>query len=242
MSSTIEYRHAGFKLDRAKGFACMQELMPGIDIDPWDLAINSDVVPLIFVESGCSNTVNHDGTLARSWNLDHFGTDALLYAIRCSEFAERGLTRLRGREVQAETYIRHYRSVIKSAKLTESSWSLPTLVFRLDDRLFKATPDDQYLHERVGKDPFTQYLVDAGYVSEIVDRGMFGLPDTKYMQLMIPGDNSVVWMAALTWITVHCGVPDREFNRFLHLQPSRCFGLESWLSQSWSASERDAVA
>lgn len=242
MSSTIEYRHAAVVLDRAAGLTHMQQLLPTLEIDEWTRMRNGEPVPLVFVESGCSNTVEASGRLARSWKLDHFGPDALMYAIRASEFVERENTKLRGKSVQAETYIRHYRNAIKNAMPVEPDQMLPSLVFKLDDRLFKATEHDKFMHERVARDPFTQYLRDAGYLSEVTERGMSGMADKTFMQLLAPGDQGPVWMAVMTWLTIHCDVPDRNFNRSMWLRPDSCYGLESWLSSAELVSSRKSAA
>ena len=242
MSSTIEYRHAALVLNRAIGFAAMQNLMPAVVIDEWTNMRFGEPTPLVFVESGSSRDFDASGRHARSWSLDHFGFNALEYAIRASVFAESENIRLRGKCVQAETYIKHYRNAIKSGVPITRDQTLPTLVFKLDERLFKATEDDMYLHERVAKDPFTQYMRDAGYLNEITERGSFGMPDTTYMQLMVPGGEEEVWMAAMTWLTMHCDVPDRNFKRYLWLQTGSCHGLESWLSSAEFVSTRKSAA
>lgn len=242
MSSTIEYRHAAFVLNRAIGFAAMQKLMPAVVIDEWTKLRFGEPTPLVFVESGGSRDFDANGRLARSWSLDHFGSNALEYAIRASAFAESENTRLRGKCVQAETYIKHYRNAIKSGVSIAHDLTLPTLVFKLDERLFKATEDDQYLHERVARDSFTQYLREAGYLNEITERGMFGMPGKTFMQLMVPGGEKEVWMAAMTWLTMHCDVPDRNFKRYLWLLTGSCYGLEPWLSSAEFVSTRKSAA
>lgn len=203
MSSTIEYRHVAVKVDLANGLEAMKRLDPGMNNDL--LFAFSQFGYLMFVEEGCSNTFDHDGRKARNWDLRQIGSSVMEQVIQGSVYAEAGLTKLRGRDVQAEAYIKHYRKELKEA-ISSDDASPPFLTFRLAQKFLNPTEAQKHYPERIERHPFTAYLRARDLLRVMPESIEYGQTVPAYYALRVQqcqgrgGAAMDEWNAAMTWL------------------------------------------
>lgn len=204
MAAEIEYRHVAVKVEMSRGVEAMKRLAPSITDDKMHYSAGG-VGYLMFVEHGSNNTIGHDGKKARSWDLPHIGTSVIEQVIRASVYAETGGTWLRGRSVQAESYIRHYRNELKAA-ISSDEASPPCLVFRLAPHYLNPTEDQKWSKDSLVRHPFTEYLVERGLLVEVAESMEWGQPVPAHYRLtvqqcVVRGTSEMdEWNAAMTWL------------------------------------------
>lgn len=204
MAAEIEYRHVAVKVDMTRGVEAMKRLMP--NFNDGNAYYSLGVVGyLTFVEHGSNNTFDHDGKKARSWDLPYIGGSVVEQVIGASVYAETGMTWLRGRSIQAESYIRHYRKVLEEAFSSEDA-SPPCLRFRLAARYLNPTEDQKWDKARLERHPFTAYLQARGLLVEVPEALEYGQPVPAHYALTVQQDKGRgesamdEWNAAMTWL------------------------------------------
>lgn len=189
MSYNILYRHLAIEVRPSEA---LQHALIGKGTEPTSPDLEEPSrSPLVFVEIGSSNDLDPKGRPAKAWELHYQGADAMSEAIMASVWIERERAVVDGQPgLTAEGYIAMVRDLLGGATLPSAPLGL---VFELDGRLTESVAGFEHLRARVEADPFTEYLVQNGFLRVVDGRG----------RLSTYGASLDQWRAILTWYLKH---------------------------------------
>lgn len=210
----------------------------GITLEPYDEACRDRQSFFWFAETGSRNTVNHDGSVAKSWCLLGSGSGLMNRAINLAHDVEGGMIQPNGRVVLAETFIKGVRAKLKEA-VPLAHLHVPRITWTLPARLLNeavAEPTD----EREGRiyravaysganHAYTKHLATTGRIV-LRDRGWpYPAGDQAvYFTAGSSGDDS--FLADYLWLSLfetYYGDPIMGLALGQHLNST----LEDWHSR-----------
>lgn len=198
MSTTIIFESATAVLTLPNAVKQMQEIVGTVDRPHFHERTAAVQHSLIVSEHGSNNCIDYQGRIARHWSVEYVGNRPMYYVIDCAKSVEGGMSRFRSGRTTAESYISHYRKLLKQPVVVNDH---PVLMPSFEVDLLPRFRHEKYPMEDLKRHPMTAWLFEQGLlVEQDPPEYRCSYRDKSTYRLKVPVQGSAHWEAIMLWL------------------------------------------
>lgn len=240
MSTTIIFGSATAALTLPNAVRQMEAIVGPLKQRSWNEYLATKQYNVIVSEVGSNNCIDEQGRISRHWAVEYLGDDPMYYVIDCAKSVEGEMTRFRSGRTTAESYIAHYRKLLKTPVVVNDH---PVLLPSFEVDLLPRFRHEKYPNEDLHRHPLTAWLFEQGLLVE-QDKPEYrcSFLDKSTYRLRVPVQGSEHWEAIMFWLFLLPGEyrSDAKGSFDFNWRKSDLSGWARSIAQSFKAAPKAA--